>query len=238
MFNPTPSVQYISQDPASGRLIRPCKCKGSQRYVHEGCLQAWRHADPSYGRRNFWECPTCKFRYRLERMKWSRWISSTATQVFLTLFILFMTVFVLGFVADPIINLYLDPVETLTSNPLYETPAFEDEETTWVEHLLKGLASLGLLGFVKAIFAMGPWQWFNIRNSGLLNAGSRSGRTGRDRLESISWYLVAIGVLTFLWSVWKAVRAWSRKALEKAGERVADVQGDYDDDETEDDPVT
>lgn len=29
--------------------------------------------------------------------------------------------------------------------------------------------------------------------------------------------------------MWKWVRLWSRKGLEKAGERVADVQGDDDD---------
>lgn len=75
--NPTPSVSYISADPAAGRLIRPCKCKGSSRYVHEGCLQTWRHADPAYGKRNYWQCPTCNFRYRLERMAWASWISST-----------------------------------------------------------------------------------------------------------------------------------------------------------------
>ncbi len=76
-INPTPSVSYISSDPAAGRLIRPCKCKGSSRYVHEGCLQTWRHADPDYGKRNYWECPTCSFRYRLERMTWASWINST-----------------------------------------------------------------------------------------------------------------------------------------------------------------
>jgi hypothetical protein len=36
--------------------------------------------------------------------------------------------------------------------------------------------------------------------------------------------------------VWKWVRAWSKKALEKAGERVADVQGE--DDDFEEEPVT
>jgi hypothetical protein len=36
--------------------------------------------------------------------------------------------------------------------------------------------------------------------------------------------------------VWKAVRAWSRNALAKVGERVVDVQGD-DDDEVEDEPT-
>jgi hypothetical protein len=74
MFQAAPNVTYESEE---GRLIRPCKCKGTQRYVHEGCLQAWRHADPSYGRRNYWQCPTCGFKYRLDRMSWGRMISST-----------------------------------------------------------------------------------------------------------------------------------------------------------------
>lgn len=67
----------VTYESEGGRLLRPCKCKGSSRYVHESCLQEWRHADPAYGTRNFWQCPTCGFRYRLERMQWGRWISST-----------------------------------------------------------------------------------------------------------------------------------------------------------------
>lgn len=174
-------------------------------------------------------------------MRWSKWISSTVTQVLLTIFILFSTVFVLGFVADPIINLYFDPVGTLTFSSGDQIPVAvfaKDEDATWAEHILKGLASLGLLGFVKVIFAMSPWQWWNLRNSGIIGGGVRNGRaTGRDRLESISWHLVAIGIATFLWAVWKAVRAWSRRTLEKAGERVADVQGD-DEDGLDEDPTT
>jgi hypothetical protein len=63
----------------TGRLIRPCMCKGSSKYVHDACLQAWRHADPSYGRRNYWQCPTCGFRYRLARLGVGRFIGSVCT---------------------------------------------------------------------------------------------------------------------------------------------------------------
>jgi hypothetical protein len=224
ILHPPPRVTFISQDSESGRLIRPCKCKGTQRYVHEGCLQQWRYADPGFGRRNYFECPTCKFRYRLERMRWSRWISSTATQIILTILILFTTVFILGFVADPILNLYMDPLGTLTTNPLsrVETtvPVLEDEKATWWEHILKGLASLGLLGVMKVIFAS-PWQWFQLRNAGLLGgARPRNGRAanGRDRLESISWYLVAIGVFTFLWVGYNLV--FMKTALTKTTGRM------------------
>jgi hypothetical protein len=200
----SPRVTYDSEDPASGRLIRPCKCKGSSRYVHEACLQTWRHADPAYGRRNYWECPTCGFRYRLERMTWGRAISSTATQILLTFSIFFLAMFLLGFIADPIINMYLDPVGTWTSlwqpnsRIRIEPLLTDDDKATWTEHFLKGLASLGLLGFVKVLFALSPWQYWNLRSSGILGGSGRAG-SGRDRLANLSWLVILIGIGTFLW---------------------------------------
>ena len=204
LFQAAPSVTYDSSDPEAGRLLRPCKCKGSSKYVHEGCLQAWRHADPEYGKRNYWQCPTCGFRYRLERMQWSRWISSTATQIFLTVFIFVMALFIMGFVADPIINLYVDPFSIISSSPLSKVGAkiepilTDDDVPTWTEHFVKGLASLGLLGFVKVLFALSPWHWYNFRSTGIIRGG-QSGNSGRDRLANISWIVVIIGVGTFLW---------------------------------------
>jgi len=235
MLNPTPRVTYISSDPTSGRLIRPCKCRGSQKYVHEGCLQEWRHADPFYGRRNYWECPTCKFKYRLERMKWSRLITSTVTQIAITLMIMLTFIFLIGFVADPIINIYLDPYETLTSLPAAGAAVLcEDESTSWTMHFLKGLTSLGLLGFVKVFFAMSPWHWWNLRQTGLVGGGRRRRGGGRERLEDISLTVVIIGIVTFIAAVWTWVRAWTARTLQVASERVADVQGPDDDDDDDD----
>ena len=74
VFAGSPKVTYRSQD--GGRLIRPCLCRGSQKYVHEGCLAAWRLQDPT-SKRNYWQCPTCRYKYRLQRLTWSSWISST-----------------------------------------------------------------------------------------------------------------------------------------------------------------
>ena len=207
IFQPSPSVTYESSDPELGRLLRPCKCKGSSQYVHEGCLQAWRHADPAYGKRNYWHCPTCGFQYRLERMKWGRWISSTVTQAVLTVAILFATIFVAGFAGDFIINLYLDPYFFISTRPWAEFGAKfqpivldDDAPPSWAEHFLKGFASVGLLGFGKVLFALSPWQWWNLRSSGIISSGGgRSGTSGRDRMASINWIVVVIGVGTFLW---------------------------------------
>ncbi|KAI9697214.1 MAG: hypothetical protein M1836_004778 [Candelina mexicana] len=162
-------------------------------------------------------------------------VLQSATQLILTILILVLVMFLLGFVADPIINLYLDPYTTISSASRLSTKAKslipDDDPASWTEHFLKGLASLGLLSFIKVVLALSPWQWWNLRNSGLMSGGGRAGGTGRERLASISWIVVLVGVGTFLWTVYRGVRAWSRRTLEKAGERVMDVQGSDDDDD-------
>ena len=72
-FLQSSNVKYEDEN---GRLLRPCMCKGSSKYVHEACLQAWRHADPSYGRRNYFQCPTCGFKYQLARLGAGRLVAS------------------------------------------------------------------------------------------------------------------------------------------------------------------
>ena len=218
-FQSAPSVSYISESPEDGRLLRPCKCKGSAKYVHEGCLQAWRLADPD-SKRNFWQCPTCGFRYRLDRMNWSHWVSSGATQIGLTVSIFVFAMFLLGFIADPIINLYLDPYSAISTDPLskinhkIDPVLSEDDVPSWAEHFLKGLASLGLLGFVKFVFALSPWQWWNLRSSGIVSGGGgRGGATGRDRMASLSWVMIVLGVATFLWVSTQSIHPFLRISL-------------------------
>jgi hypothetical protein len=208
-FQPLPRPSYHSSDPELGRLLKPCRCKGSSKYVHEGCLTLWRHADPGFGRRNFWECPTCGYRYRLERLRYGKLLSSWVSQIVLTLLIMFFLTWVLGFVADPILNLYQDPFRTLGSTVISggKLDSFKKVKTRvyisdqpvspGVEHLLKGLASMGLLGFFKVLWALGPTGWFNIRTS----SGRRG--TGQGRVAGISWIVLLVGVGAFmLVSLW------------------------------------
>lgn len=135
-------------------------------------------------------------------MSWARAINNAFTQIFLTISIFVIAIFVLGFVADPILNLYLDPYDTITSGVGLRDDVLlpvKGGSKSWVEHFIKGLASLGLVGFAKFFFALTPWQWWNLRTSGILNTNARVGNTGRDRMANISWIVVVLGVMTFLW---------------------------------------
>jgi len=197
-----PSVTYES--PGSGRLLRPCKCKGTSKYVHEGCLQAWRHTDPGYSKRNYWQCPTCGYRYRLQRLGFGRVVSSVAAQIVLTISILLVTVFLLGFISDSILNFFLDPYGSIYGYGYtwewgyrprpYKFYEGEDRPTTWIQHMTKGFAWLGLLSFFKVIFTS-PWHFLYRSFWG----GRRVGARGRDRLSEMTWLLVLIGAATFLY---------------------------------------
>lgn len=212
-----PRVTYISEDPELGRLIRPCKCKGSSRYVHEGCLQRWRITNPFLNSKNYWTCPTCQFNYKFSRMTWGRIIKSSITQVSLTLIIFITTIFLLGFVADPIINFYLDPIDTILDRFEGDSGYRDDEDSAgWISHLIKGVASLGLIGAMKTFLSLSPWTQWSYRNA--FSSGGRAGRTGRDRLSSVTWMLIISGIVTFLWVSFRRsflcmrlTNAWSRR---------------------------
>jgi hypothetical protein len=119
----------------------------------------------------------------------------------LTLLILITTMFVLGFMADPIIDFAFDPygaiVALFGSGRSIHYDIIQDEDSGWLEHFTKGFASLGLLSFLKVLFAS-PIQ-FLFRSSQLGGHRTGTGTTGRDRLSGTTWILIMIGVGTFLY---------------------------------------
>ncbi|KAI0124516.1 hypothetical protein F4776DRAFT_630022 [Hypoxylon sp. NC0597] len=232
-----PKRKYISEN--GDRLINPCLCKGSVKYVHEGCLKLWMSENPEA-----WRCGRCRYQYRMERLTWAQRIRSPFVAVGLTILILLITIFLLGFIADPLLRVWADPtgaiVETLmTGRIILDEDEDEDnifpEESGLFTHFVKGFFSLGLIGFIKVFLAASPWQWWNLRTSGLIGGGGRRAGTGRDRMQNINLTLVLIGVITFLYSVWKLTRQWTKKTLDEASRRILNVQRDNDDDDDSDD---
>lgn len=67
-------ICFDTQEEPHNRLITPCLCRGSQKYIHEVCLHQWRYSDPKF----FDACPTCKFKYMSE-IPWYIEFLSTST---------------------------------------------------------------------------------------------------------------------------------------------------------------
>ncbi|KAF9133139.1 hypothetical protein BGW39_010468 [Mortierella sp. 14UC] len=53
------------EDSEHRRLISPCLCKGSSRYIHLGCLEKWRAMSPR--KESFYRCDTCHYEYSFRR---------------------------------------------------------------------------------------------------------------------------------------------------------------------------
>ncbi|KAI1418255.1 hypothetical protein F5Y13DRAFT_150968 [Hypoxylon sp. FL1857] len=232
--NRRPKRHYISED--GDRLISPCLCKGSVKYVHEGCLKLWMNSNPEA-----WKCGRCRYQYRMARLTWAQRLRSPILTLGITMSILLITVFLLGFIADPLLSLWMDPVGTIaetvtTGHVILDEDDLLLQDSGWFTHFLKGLLSLGLLGFVKAFLVMSPWQWWNLRTSGLIGGGGgRRAGTGRERMQNINLTLVLIGVATFLYTVYKFTRNWTQKTLDMASLRILNVQRDDNDDDDDSD---
>eukprot|EP01034_Spumella_vulgaris_P021318 gene21318-27348_t len=51
-----------SEEPTK-RLIKPCKCSGSQSFVHVDCLNTWRNTSTTA----YFACSVCKYQYQFQR---------------------------------------------------------------------------------------------------------------------------------------------------------------------------
>eukprot|EP00747_Dinoflagellata_sp_TGD_P180379 gnl/TRDRNA2_/TRDRNA2_32740_c0_seq1.p1 gnl/TRDRNA2_/TRDRNA2_32740_c0~~gnl/TRDRNA2_/TRDRNA2_32740_c0_seq1.p1 ORF type:complete len:339 (+),score=12.29 gnl/TRDRNA2_/TRDRNA2_32740_c0_seq1:38-1054(+) len=61
---PTCRFCLSSEDDAFGGLISPCKCSGTSKYIHRGCLRRWRTAQATW--EGLYICPVCRTAYTSE----------------------------------------------------------------------------------------------------------------------------------------------------------------------------
>jgi hypothetical protein len=124
-----------------------------------------------------------------------------AAQLALTFLIFLTTIFILGFIADPVIALCMDPWGSIFSifnwgsrlgddSDYYGFDRVENDKS-WATHFTMGFASLGMLSVAKTMLTSPIQIW--IRSSG------RRGTTGRDRLSNLSWMMILIGAATFVY---------------------------------------
>ena len=56
----------FEEETDNNKLIRPCKCKGTQRYIHYNCLMTWIQLNiTNPNKRDF--CDICKYKFKIGR---------------------------------------------------------------------------------------------------------------------------------------------------------------------------
>lgn len=228
-----PVIEYKNED-EYGRLMKPCLCKGSARYIHELCLTRSRTEVARSSA--MWQCPTCGYKFNFTKLKFTKLLKNKLSVTVFTALFMMLVIFVLGFIADPIINLYLDPYDTIRGRePLWSGIEIHSVKSGrmswWGQHFAKGTVSMGLVGFVKS-FMLNPLNWLNLRYNTVWGGGSgRTARTGRDRTADISWLAVIIGIGTAFVFFYKWMETIVARILTKIGNNVVDTQLPNDDDD-------
>ncbi|CAG8640899.1 1616_t:CDS:2 [Gigaspora rosea] len=92
-----------------GKLISPCKCKGSLQYVHIGCLNQWRTS--SVRKDSSYQCEVCKYEYKFYRPNIAKIISNPIFLHLTTFITFFMVVYVISWIVK-----FIDAKGNLTHN--------------------------------------------------------------------------------------------------------------------------
>ena len=199
----------------AGRLLAPCRCRGSVRYVHAACLNEWRAA--SANPRSFYQCDQCGFRYRTERAPLAAWLQSERVVRAVTMTALLLLV-VLGALLpfEPHRPLY----RILRLHPHLE---FGRWWRPWCDRLLVGLACPGALGVatsVRAAWAQHrglPFEEQRWAGALLLSFAAAEGS------PIILRPILFFGILHFGRVLERETRQQCRRLLTRCGERLLDA---------------
>jgi len=215
-----------------GRLISPCQCKGTMRYVHVECLNHWRLQ--SQKKTSFFQCDECKYKYAFRRTKMAKFATNEFILTLVTLSLFALCVFLGGFLAKFFLYLFPltgdlvdeeesedDLVEPLFTEPITVSTIF----TIDYFHVVLGFMFVGLVGFLQLFFSLmwfGPlpsWNTFRIGSA----SGGGSGRRADGFTVFFFTIIIILGTLKATWGMYKLVRSASRKLLEKVEMTILEV---------------
>ncbi|KAG0247497.1 hypothetical protein BG011_001388 [Mortierella polycephala] len=232
-----------------GRLISPCLCKGSMKYVHVECLNAWRARSPK--RESHYKCDTCKYAFSFRRTSFAHYLAHPLTLFALTLIVFAVAVFAAGFAMKLILYLIMDePTEFLypididefdeaeleqlrKDMVIFKTPdslraVFRIDKT----HMVFGSFFVSIVGFLQ-LFVTTFWMGggggiFRIGGFGL-NGGRRRGGRGERQGEAGIGGMLLVMILVFglfksVYMTYQFVNRASRRVLAKAEMMVLEVQ--------------
>lgn len=182
-----------------------------------------------------WKCHECGHQFNFQKLTVQRMLSNNFSAAVFTVVFMIILMFALGFIAEPIISFYIDPYDTMMGRePLWddlelELPGRAGRLSAWGQHFAKGFISVGVVGFIKMLL-MNPWNWWNLRNSGLMGS-RRTSATGRDRSVNFNWIFVLIGIFSAFYFFYQWVQAIIQKSLARIGNHIVDTQLPGDDDD-------
>eukprot|EP00455_Lapot_gusevi_P024616 TRINITY_DN2566_c0_g1_i2.p1 TRINITY_DN2566_c0_g1~~TRINITY_DN2566_c0_g1_i2.p1 ORF type:complete len:220 (+),score=3.68 TRINITY_DN2566_c0_g1_i2:256-915(+) len=206
-----PQCRICHGDASEGRLISPCVCKGSMKYVHSTCLETWRRA--SVNPRSYFSCENCKYKYSFRRTAIASFMRQFWVLPCLTALLFFLTCWLFGYVVKIFIYMFADAAEYYGEDSRFL--AFD------LNHFLHGAIGLGFVGIMSLCFG-----WANALNIRAFHfpGGGGGGGGGRSTIEAIIvGIFIFVGLCKVVWSLYGIVQVWSELMLSKAEDMVENI---------------
>jgi len=203
----------------SGKLISPCKCKGSMKYVHVNCLNEWRLA--SANNSSYYQCDQCKYKYHFQRTKLAKILSNKFSIFLITLFMTYLYIFFTGFLFKEIIQLKHYKIGSIE----FPKVGFFD---IGLEHHMYGIFVIGIYGGLKMTYSY-LFDVGTLTNNFLRLTRNKRNNQKDDEITLI--ILVVVGCIKFICDEYKNVYKKSKESLTLLEERILEVDEDDEDDE-------
>ncbi len=197
----------------AGHLFSPCRCRGTMRWIHEGCLNEWRAA--SANPRSFTHCDQCGFRYRVRQTPLARWLQDERV-VRAAAVAIFCALFLVGAVVPGRPERYF--YRHAEWHPEWELRPWWGARCDACVRGLLVPAVLGFYGSVREAYLNHRRLQLDHQGWAFALVSSIAGSGGR-----IARPLLAGGLVYFGWRLLGEMRGVSRKLLTRFGEVVEDV---------------
>ncbi|KAF9329503.1 hypothetical protein BG006_007414 [Podila minutissima] len=236
----------VDEEDTLGRLISPCLCKGSMKYVHVECLNAWRERSPK--QESHYKCDTCKYSFSFRRTSFARYLAHPLTVFVLTILVFIAAVFAAGFAMKLLLYLTMDEAQEFIYPA--DLDEFDEDELLRLKedfvifktpdslravfridksHMVFGSFFVSIIGFLQLLLSTiwmgGGGGVFRIGGFGL-GGGRRRGERQREAgIGGVLMVMILVfGLFKSVYTTYQFVNRMSRKALAKAELMVLEVQ--------------
>lgn len=244
---PTCRICFDTVDgPGNNRLFSPCRCRGSMRYVHVGCLNQWRCS--AANSMAHYRCDSCHYEYRVQRTQLAQLMLSSRAPVCLVAAAFLSAAALLGLVASlafpqlhanlpglllgalhihvPVPeeaggNMLLWTLLKVLNAPVWQRAAAHAATAALARIAFSGVLALAVPGFLLYIWQelRRPEGGFRIDQHGAMLIASLASFTS----PQLGRFAIAIGMAMSLRALYANAHAFSKHVAQLAGERILAV---------------
>lgn len=230
------------------KLISPCKCRGTSKWIHLSCLTQWRLH--SRNNKSFYQCDQCHYRYSFRRTQFAEVLLSRYTLLILTALSFAFSSFIGGFFVKFL--LFLIPADYLFASPwssssffFFYTPldagtdilsaaaklvptvpnSWRDIFVIDIWHFIQGVISMGVIGVIGVLGTGGIFSLRTFGGTTRRAAGRRRG-DGLGAGDYVFILVILLGCGKVAVTMWSKVKGAVKRRLARLGERILEVDPD------------